>query len=227
MAVSECKEVARIDDSPIYCILDTAFISFANTSWLDLQQRQTLEKSYAELRKWLGSQTFYFSHDIDVTKRFSSKPTKRTATSAPLWTTVDPHFFWNRHALQLFILNKLDNWIMPIMNGFVQSTTCRISGHAIDLLLISRVSCLRAGTRFNARGVNDDGNVANFVETEQILFCGKKFSSFVQTRVSSSSFHFPFPSRSCPSSSSSLLLFSPSLINKRNRALFQCFGNKR
>ena len=26
-----------------------------------------------------------------------------------------------------------------------------------------------AGTRFNARGLDDEGNVANFVETEQIV----------------------------------------------------------
>ncbi len=30
--------------------------------------------------------------------------------------------------------------------------------------VISRLSCKRAGTRFNSRGVDDDGNVANFVE---------------------------------------------------------------
>lgn len=34
------------------------------------------------------------------------------------------------------------------------------------MTLISRLSCRRAGTRFNARGIDDDGNVANFVETE-------------------------------------------------------------
>ena len=38
------------------------------------------------------------------------------------------------------------------------------------LTLISRLSCRRAGTRFNSRGIDDDGNVANFVETETILF---------------------------------------------------------
>lgn len=34
------------------------------------------------------------------------------------------------------------------------------------LTLISRLSCRRAGTRFNSRGIDDDGNVANFVESE-------------------------------------------------------------
>ena len=32
------------------------------------------------------------------------------------------------------------------------------------LALISRLGRKRAGTRFNARGVDDDGNCANFVE---------------------------------------------------------------
>ena len=38
------------------------------------------------------------------------------------------------------------------------------------LTLLSRLSCRRAGTRFNARGIDDDGNVANFVETETVFY---------------------------------------------------------
>jgi len=33
-----------------------------------------------------------------------------------------------------------------------------------SLSLISRLGWKRAGTRFNTRGVDDDGNTANFVE---------------------------------------------------------------
>ena len=38
------------------------------------------------------------------------------------------------------------------------------------LTIISRLSCRRAGTRFNSRGIDDDGHVANFVETETIYW---------------------------------------------------------
>jgi hypothetical protein len=38
------------------------------------------------------------------------------------------------------------------------------------LTVISRQSSRRAGTRFNSRGIDDDGHVANFVETETILW---------------------------------------------------------
>ena len=35
--------------------------------------------------------------------------------------------------------------------------------------LISRLSCRRLGTRYHTRGLDDDGHVANHVETEQLL----------------------------------------------------------
>lgn len=37
------------------------------------------------------------------------------------------------------------------------------------LALISRLGWKRAGTRFNTRGVDDDGNCANFVEVGTTL----------------------------------------------------------
>lgn len=53
------------------------------------------------------------------------------------------------------------------------------------LSVISRLSCKRAGTRFNSRGIDDDGNVANFVETETTYWspAGLVFS-YVQVRGS-------------------------------------------
>lgn len=59
------------------------------------------------------------------------------------------------------------------------------SGLPSTLTLLSRQSSRRAGTRFNARGIDDDGNVANFVETETV-FCspGGMCFSYVQARGS-------------------------------------------
>lgn len=63
--------------------------------------------------------------------------------------------------------------------GFVSTVTVPASTSPIKslrtnmpstLTLISRLSCRRAGTRFIARGIDDDGNVANFVETETVFW---------------------------------------------------------
>ena len=36
-----------------------------------------------------------------------------------------------------------------------------------------------AGTRYNARGLDDEGNVANYVETEQVICYKNHLFSFV------------------------------------------------
>ena len=54
-----------------------------------------------------------------------------------------------------------------------------------QLTLISRLSCRRAGTRFHSRGIDDDGHVANFVETETFYWYPSGLSfSFAQVRGS-------------------------------------------
>lgn len=64
----------------------------------------------------------------------------------------------------------------------------RINGHHVRLCLISRRSRYRAGTRYFRRGIDEDGHVANFNETEQILLVGPDDNSvqlsFVQIRGS-------------------------------------------
>jgi synaptojanin len=51
-------------------------------------------------------------------------------------------------------------------------------------VLITRRSWAKGGTRFNARGVDLKGNVANFCETEQLLFVKGQVFSHVQIRGS-------------------------------------------
>lgn len=54
------------------------------------------------------------------------------------------------------------------MCGSVLIRTIYVGHRTSKVAIISRLSCERVGTRFNVRGANDDGNVANFVETEQV-----------------------------------------------------------
>ena len=48
-----------------------------------------------------------------------------------------------------------------------------LNGHHVKICLISRRSRYRAGTRYFRRGIDHDGHVANFNETEQLLFVGQ------------------------------------------------------
>lgn len=55
------------------------------------------------------------------------------------------------------------------MQGYVETEPCEIEEQAFEFTLISRRSKERSGLRYQRRGINEQGNTANFVETEQLL----------------------------------------------------------
>jgi hypothetical protein len=82
-------------------------------------------------------------------------------------------------------------FLIPMIQGFVGAVPLSPSRAPSDtsrstasLALISRLGWKRAGARFRTRGVDDDGNVANFVETETILAVNDIVMSFLQVRGS-------------------------------------------
>lgn len=60
------------------------------------------------------------------------------------------------------------DWLLKVICGVVDIRTLYASHKKAKACLISRISCERAGARFHIRGVNDDGHVSNFAETEQV-----------------------------------------------------------
>lgn len=59
----------------------------------------------------------------------------------------------------------------------IECQSCTINNKSFDYILVSRRSVYRAGTRFYVRGIDTEGQVANFVETEQIVqYEGNKYS---------------------------------------------------
>ncbi|XP_036402985.1 phosphatidylinositide phosphatase SAC2 isoform X1 [Megalops cyprinoides] len=111
--------------------------------------------------------------------------------------------------IQELIDLQADYWVIPIIQGFVQveelvvnyaegsdeeksspdtpmqELTCVDDIHPrFTVALISRRSRHRAGMRYKRRGVDKNGNVANYVETEQLIHVHSHTLSFVQTRGS-------------------------------------------
>lgn len=94
--------------------------------------------------------------------------------------------------------------LTSVIRGFVSTMTIpnssspipnTINGMPSTLTLLSRLSCRRAGTRFNSRGIDDDGNVANFVETETVFHTPSGICfSYAQVRGSVPVFYEQQPS---------------------------------
>ncbi|KAH6853720.1 SacI homology domain-containing protein [Chaetomium sp. MPI-CAGE-AT-0009] len=143
-----------------------------------------VEHPCQELQKLLGNGTFYYSTNFDVTNRMQD----RAADAAEFdIDNFDESFLWNSYMIQPLVLfrsrlqkqerDALDasRILTSAIRGFCRSWAIpqnmaplgsAKTGLPSYLTIISRLSCRRAGTRFNSRGIDDDGNVANFVETE-------------------------------------------------------------
>ncbi|KAF8912099.1 SacI homology domain-containing protein [Gymnopilus junonius] len=95
----------------------------------------------------------------------------------PLWRRVDRQFWWNEWMSKPFVDAGLHTYILPIMQGYCQTTKFNIPSDPVNLddeteveyIIISRRSRNRPGLRYQRRGIDDSAHVANFVETETIV----------------------------------------------------------
>lgn len=161
-----------------------------------------IEHPCMALKKLLSGGSFYYSADFDLTKRLQDRPADSSTIAID---SLDAGFLWNTYMIQPLVEFRsrlsdrekaaLDHSgiLTSAIRGFAASVTVPASSSPLrydnsglpsTMTLISRLSCRRAGTRFNARGIDDDGNVANFVETETIFCTDQLCFSYVQCRGS-------------------------------------------
>ncbi|XP_027458810.2 polyphosphoinositide phosphatase isoform X3 [Zalophus californianus] len=100
-------------------------------------------------------------------------------------------YVWNGELLDIIKNTVHRDWLLYIIHGFCGQSKLLIYGRPVYVTLIARRSSKFAGTRFLKRGANCEGDVANEVETEQILcdasvmsFTAGSYSSYVQVRGS-------------------------------------------
>uniref|UniRef100_A0A672GYM3 Synaptojanin-1 n=1 Tax=Salarias fasciatus TaxID=181472 RepID=A0A672GYM3_SALFA len=174
VVVTGCSSVGKVQDSEVFRVTQTDFISLKNDPGD--------EDRIAEVRKVLNSGHFYFAwSSTGVSMDLSLNAHRRI-----LEDTTDNRFFWNQ-SLHLHLKHygvNCDDWLLRLMCGGVEIRTIYAGHKQAKACIFSRLSSERAGTRFNVRGTNDDGQVANFVETEQVIFLDDKVSSFIQIRGS-------------------------------------------
>ncbi|XP_047462115.1 synaptojanin-1 isoform X3 [Mugil cephalus] len=174
VVVTGCSSVGKVQDSEVFRVTQTDFISLKNDP--------ADEDRIAEVRKVLNSGHFYFAwSSTGVSMDLSLNAHRRI-----LEDTTDNRFFWNQ-SLHLHLKHygvNCDDWLLRLMCGGVEIRTIYAGHKQAKACIFSRLSSERAGTRFNVRGTNDDGQVANFVETEQVIFLDDRVSSFIQIRGS-------------------------------------------
>lgn len=171
-----------------------------------LQQLQQLEESYESMEsssstsrinsimKLLETGTFYYSTDTDLAVKaqdwdIANKSDYSYTSVQNLQDDYAGRFVWNSNLISEISIfrNRLADeerrifdegkFYITLIRGFVQRESLN---HNQDswMTLISRQDCRKIGSLFGPACVDDEGNVANFVETELVVYTGNQLVSF-------------------------------------------------
>lgn len=207
LVVTKRRPVATIGGYYMYHIDGTELIPVTNS--LKKEARNTEEARFMQTFTSIDlTKTFYYSYTYDLTNTLQTNMLRYKTKSLGLVDDDLAHsfayndrFVWNSHLLEpvLATFDRAYDWFLPIIHGFIDQIKICIFDADVYVTLIARRSHYFAGARFFKRGVNDRGNVANEVETEQIVadmlttsfndpeagfYNNERFTSFVQHRGS-------------------------------------------
>ena len=114
--------------------------------------------------------SFYFSYTFDLTRSIQDQ-----RNGFDIEKTCE-EFFYNKNLSKQIL--KFPGYALPMIRGFVEIVKTQVNKKIVYYGVISRVGCKRVGTRYNCRGSDSEGNVANYTETEQFLTCKKNEKIF-------------------------------------------------
>lgn len=216
-----------------------------------------LEHPCVPLSKMLSSGTFYYavastrssSSAWDISTRMAVRQMRdRAGHDVALF---DDRFVWNNYIARglLDFRERLDprertdfdlcQFLVLVIQGFVGTFDLPLPAPpthgkpvVATLSLVSRLGYKRAGTRFNTRGVDDDGNTANFVEVRMdyeysvlgshAADCARRRFSFARISIPSAMYKFAVVCPVCTSTKNIMFIHV-----HRLPPFVQCSGSSR
>lgn len=176
IVITKSQPVGRLKGHMVYKVLATQILPLRRKQIRDPDE----DAFMALLQASLKNGPVYFSYSIDITNSFQRQ--SQADTSQPLWMRADDRFFWNRFVQSDLIDYRtkggrgqpgphpgIDPFILPVIFGMFEIRPTTFKGTPLTLVLLSRRSRHRGGTRYFTRGLDDKGHAANFNETEQIV----------------------------------------------------------
>ena len=163
--------IGTIGKHYIYSSLETKIFPVCtslNSSSIEARHK----KSYTSLDLGKGDCFLSYTYDLTNTLQENVASRGRAREAGTLATPCNDRFIWNAHALRGLscYVGVPSVWLLPLIHGFFEQTKIKTNaGRSFLLTLLARRSRHFAGTRFNRRGSDIRGNVANEVETEQLL----------------------------------------------------------
>ncbi|CAI7626935.1 unnamed protein product [Penicillium pancosmium] len=179
VVITKAQPMGRLRGHMVYKVAATEFLPMRERPLHDRDE----DTYIALVKELLRTGPMYFSYSLDITNSFQRQ--SQGPANTPMWKGADDRFFWNRF-IQSDLINfslgqqetsgvrygpqpDVDPYILPVMFGMMRITPARVKSTSFTFALITRRSRHRAGTRYFSRGIDEQGNVSNYNETEQVV----------------------------------------------------------
>ncbi|XP_022767759.1 phosphoinositide phosphatase SAC8 isoform X8 [Durio zibethinus] len=171
LVITSRKEVGSFLGFPVYRVESMKFLACNEALRFSNSQEKRDEAYFMTLLKTVeATPGLYYSYETDITLNLQRRCKLMEGwMSKPIWKQADPRFVWNKHLLEELIEYKLDEFIIPLLQGSFQMAQLELKNSPTTCTLLSRRCTRRLGTRMWRRGANLEGDTANFIETEQLL----------------------------------------------------------
>lgn len=179
--IKQDNKLGQIGNTDIFEISEVDFINLnSNNNESFNNDIAIMIKGYKELFK----QGFYYSHNYDLTNSLQrQKQIKiKNNNTYNILTDANADYMWNRSLINKFIeYNLYNNFIVNCICGYIGFLDKIIKQSKLSIVLLSRRNTKNAGISAYKSSVLN-GNVSNYVETEQIVIINKNIFSCVQIR---------------------------------------------
>ena len=186
--VSDITEIGKIAKHTINRANNLRLIPLFYSNLIKKEKIYDLEFKYVSIFQSADfSKEMYFSYNYNMTKtlqrnfieNFKSELSStydknfykdNKTNEIDLEKITNHYFLWNFFHLSEFtqcVKNEL--WFVYFIYGYFEQIETIIYGLRFLVTVIARRNRFYAGTRYLKRGINNDGQVANDVESEQIL----------------------------------------------------------
>jgi hypothetical protein len=165
-------------EDQVYRVKNVKFLPFRHRHSFESTDLSDCERILEGIRSQIIMDNFYFCYRSDLTLNCERK--KMNPGMGP-----ERRYFWNEELLKVFARHRLPQcWRIPVVQGFVGEVHLQCEKLAYLYINVSRRSKFMAGTILNCTGIDHNFNVANFVETEEVLMCRNVLFSHVSLRGS-------------------------------------------
>lgn len=173
IVITKAQAVGSLRGHTVHRVVATEFLALRERPLDDPDEAKFLSL----LKHFVASGPMYFSYSIDLTNSFQRQA--ESDLTLPFWQRADDRFFWNRFiqtdlidfrtgGLRAGQQQGADPYILPVIFGMLRIAPAQIERARFTFALITRRSRHRGGTRYFSRGIDEQGHVSNYNETEQI-----------------------------------------------------------